>query len=60
MGDFITVSEAAQRLCVSAATVYRWLRAGSLDGYKLGGVWRVLVDDLDKFVRDSKNREEEQ
>lgn len=48
-----TVDEVAERLRASKTTVLRWLRAGELRGYRLGGTklgWRVTEGDLAAFV----------
>jgi excisionase family DNA binding protein len=49
----LTVDEVAERLRASKTTVLRWLRAGELRGYRLGGTklgWRVAESDLAAFV----------
>lgn len=47
----LTVSQAAQHLGVSIATVRRWSNAGHLPGYRTpGGQRRFTVEELDAFV----------
>lgn len=44
--NFFTVAEAADILGVHIHTVQARLRDGSLQGKKLGGVWRIYKDSL--------------
>ncbi len=47
-----TVQQVAERMQVSERTVFNWLRAGRLKGYRLGGRkagWRIEEPDLDRF-----------
>lgn len=44
----VTLQEAADRLGVHYMTVYRYVRLGVLPAEKVGGTWRVDVDDLDR------------
>jgi len=43
--------EAAQELGVSMLTVRKWLRAGTLTGFKMGRLWRVEEKDLEEFIK---------
>lgn len=56
---FLTVDEVAEELNVSEEAVYSWLRAGRLVGYKFGGQrkasWRILRDDLERFIDSSRS-----
>ena len=47
---YLTIPEAAEYLRVSPRTVYRWLREGRLQRFKLGNVSRIEMNALDKFV----------
>jgi excisionase family DNA binding protein len=52
-----TVPEVADRLRVSTWTVYNWLKAGRLGGYRLGGTkagWRVSASDLERFIAERR------
>jgi len=44
---FLTAEEAAKVFKVDIETMYRWLRKGVLPGIKIGGVWRVRVEDIE-------------
>ena len=47
---YLTIPEAAEYLRVSPRTVYRWLREGRLQRFRLGNVSRIEVAALDRFV----------
>ena len=51
----LTVSQAAEELGVSIATVRRWSNAGHLDGYRTpGGQRRFTQEQLDAFLESLK------
>lgn len=53
----LTVSQAAEELGVSIATVRRWSNAGHLDGYRTpGGQRRFTQEQLDAFVASLRPR----
>lgn len=45
-----TPEQVAQRLQVTERTVYDWIRAGKLQGTKLGRLWRIRPADLTAFI----------
>lgn len=47
---YFTVDEVAERLKVSHMTVYRWIKAGELDAYKIGGKFRITEGDIGRFL----------
>jgi excisionase family DNA binding protein len=49
----LTVREVAAKLRASEESVYRWIRAGSLDGVRFAGSVRVTPDALHRFVSTS-------
>ena len=57
---FLTREEVAKYLRVHPRTIDRWLKSGSLKGYKLGkgktSLLRVSEDELKKFLEKSKTR----
>ena len=56
--DFLTRAQVAEYFGVHPRTVERWLRSGSLKGYKLGKAktspWRIPKEELDKFLQNNK------
>jgi excisionase family DNA binding protein len=51
---FLTREEVATYLRVHPRTVERWLKSGSLKGYKLGkektSLWRIPENEVNKFL----------
>ena len=50
MAEVLTIEEAAARLKLKPQTVRDWLNAGKLKGVKLGRVWRVDAEALDRLL----------
>ena len=57
--SFLTTQEAAARAGVSAASVRRWLREGTLDGVRVVGRLRVDAADLEQVITRAAAIEEE-
>jgi excisionase family DNA binding protein len=53
---YFTVEEVAERLKVSHMTVYRWIKAGRLGAYKMGGEFRITERDVERFLKASRFR----
>jgi len=50
--DFLTLDEVAAILRIGKRTAYDLARKGQLGGAtKVGGSWRILRDEFDKWVR---------
>lgn len=47
---FLTIAEVAERFRVSTRTVRRWIKAGDLIAYRVGGLVRVAESDLRAFL----------
>ena len=47
---YYTLPEVAEKLKVSRRTVYRWVQAGELPAYRLGGEFRITERDLEQFL----------
>lgn len=56
--EFLTLNEAAKYFRVHIRTVERWLKNGSLKGYKLGkgktALWRIPKEEINIFLDKSK------
>jgi len=52
--DFLTVEEVADYLQVDQRTVYRYIHAKKIKATKIGS-WRILVEDLQDFIKRSTN-----
>lgn len=48
--EWLSTTEAAQRLGLTPRTIYRLIDAGDLPAYRFGRVIRVRADDLEDFV----------
>jgi excisionase family DNA binding protein len=58
MPEVLTIKEAAVRLKLKADTVRNWVKAGKLKGVKLGRVWRVDAEDLERMLRGEPTAED--
>jgi excisionase family DNA binding protein len=47
---FLTVAEVAGQLRVSTMTVYRLIKGGQLASVRVGKSYRVLEDDVDRYL----------
>ena len=47
---YLTVAEVAAQLRVSTMTVYRLLKAGQLASVRVGKSYRVLEEDVDRYL----------
>jgi excisionase family DNA binding protein len=45
--ELLSPREVTEILKVDTETMYRWLRKGVLPGIKIGGVWRVRIEDIE-------------
>lgn len=54
MPDYLTVREAARRLCSSKNLVYTWIRRGKLQAYKIGRKTLVKSEDVEALVVPAK------
>ena len=48
--DYLTPYEAAYELALSLTTIYNLLRSKKLPGFKVGRVWRIPKDALEKLI----------
>jgi excisionase family DNA binding protein len=52
VGQFVTVAEVAAQLRVSNMTVYRLVQAGHLPAVRVGRSYRLLAEDVDRYLAD--------
>jgi excisionase family DNA binding protein len=50
MAEVLTVKQAAERLQITQETVRDWLAKGRLKGVKLGHIWRVDAEALERLL----------
>lgn len=48
--DFITPTEVSRLLGVSRPTIYNWMKAGILEHYRIGGLYKIKREDFNKFL----------
>lgn len=48
--EYYSIKEVAKKLKVAYLTVYRWIRSGKLNAYKVGKQYRIKEEDIVKFV----------
>lgn len=54
MDDFLTQSEAAEKLGVTVQTLIKWRKHGKIAFYKVGGAIKYKRSDLVKFYTDGR------
>jgi len=56
--EVMTVREVAAYLRLSPLTVYHWVNAGKIPGFRLGGGWRFHRRELEQWIRRSRKSRE--
>jgi len=54
--NYLTAQAFAQKAGVSAATVSKWLRDGTILGKKINGKWSISADELAKVTQSGKTK----
>ena len=54
-GDHLTVAELGELLGIKVPTAYKWLREGTIPGYKVGSQWMILRDEVKELVASGRN-----
>ena len=54
MDKVYTPKEAAEILSISDKTMMDWLRAGKIQGVKVGKYWRIMDQDLEAFLQQNR------
>lgn len=49
--DLITVEDICDRLMISESVAYRLLRSGEIEAFKIGSIWKIPADSIDKYIR---------
>lgn len=52
--NLMGVKEVASYLGVSPITVYRLSERGTLPAHKVGGKWKFIKDELDRWLREKR------
>ena len=53
MQKYYTPEELAEIFTLHKKTIYRWIRAGRIESYKMGRGWRVSQKQLNKFLEEN-------
>lgn len=51
MENYYTPQEVAQKLKLNVRTLYKWIREGKLKAVKIGDVWRISENDLNRLLQ---------
>jgi excisionase family DNA binding protein len=54
MGKIIDIQAAAALLAVDYKTIYRLIQSGALPAAKIGRVYRLALEDVERFFQDRK------
>ncbi|MGA2956636.1 MAG: helix-turn-helix domain-containing protein [Thermodesulfobacteriota bacterium] len=54
--EVLTTDEAIQYLKISRPTYFKCIRLGRINAIKVGNGWRVLLSELNKFLKSGKGR----
>lgn len=57
MAEVLTMAEVAQILRLSVKTVGEMVRSGELPAMRVGGVWRMRRESLEKWMREQEERQ---
>lgn len=52
--EFYTAQELADKLGVNVMTIYRYIKAGKLNAYKIGKEFRIEKKEFEKFLENSQ------
>lgn len=55
---FYTVAEVAEKIGVTSAAVYKWIRSGKLEAYQFGDAYRITEEAYKAFKAASKVKPE--
>ena len=54
----ISKKELCEILKISANTAYHLLNSGKLEGFRVGRMWRIPLENVKKYVKKSHERKE--
>lgn len=52
--NFLTLQDISRTLKVAYLTVYRWIKKGKLNAYKVEKQYRISKTDFDEFLNNKK------
>ena len=54
--EFLTAEEVAEMLKVNIMTIYRYIKAGKIQAFKLGKNFRIEKKEFDRFLSSLKTK----
>jgi len=54
--EFFTAKELAEKLRVDIMTIYRYIKAGKINAYKIGKEFRIEKKEFNKFLNKVKTK----
>lgn len=51
--ELLSVGDVCDRLMISESVAYRLLRSGAIEAFKIGPIWKVPADSINKFIQNS-------
>lgn len=54
--DFYLVEELAEKLRVNKMTIYRRIKAGKIEVYKIGKEYRIKRDAFERFIKSTRTK----
>jgi excisionase family DNA binding protein len=54
----LTIPEVSEYLRVSRKTIYRMLHRRDIPAFRLGGDWRINIEDLERWIKRESQAEE--
>ena len=55
--EIMTLEETAKYLKIGKSTLYKMAREGKIPAVKIANQWRFRKDDIDKWLREIRNKE---
>ena len=58
--EYLTPQQVADSLQLTVQTIYKWIKGEELPAVKVGKVYRITREDLDKFLADRATVKDEE
>lgn len=55
-GELLTIKQVEDRLKLSERTIFRLIKSGELNGFKVGREWRFEESDIDDYIRRQRQK----
>ena len=54
--EYFSIQDLAEQFVKSEPTIYRWMNTGKLKGTRCGNEMMFTVDDVNRFIEESRTR----